>query len=41
VTRILLPFRFTPDRTSSVVEVAPNAFAILFLLLSEHLPHPH
>src|SRR5262245_58046071 len=24
-----LPRRFTPDKTSSVVEVAPNAFAIL------------
>src|SRR5260370_15953321 len=27
VTRIRLPFRFTPDKTSSVVEVAPNEVA--------------
>jgi hypothetical protein len=28
VTRIRLPFRFTPAKTSSVVEVSPKAFAI-------------
>src|ERR1700747_3731415 len=28
VTKIRLPWRFTPDSTSSVVEVAPNTFAI-------------
>src|SRR4029077_4362742 len=33
VTRTRLPLRFTPDRTSSVVEVSPNTFAIVFLLL--------
>src|SRR5258708_5339748 len=33
VTIIRLPRRLTPDRTSSVVEVAPNTFAILSLLL--------
>src|SRR5439155_18398409 len=36
-TRILLPFRFTPDKTSSVVEVAPNEVAssmfVIFYLL--------
>src|SRR6266403_5671041 len=33
VTRTRLPLRFTPDRTSSVVEVSPNTLAIVFLLL--------
>src|ERR1700680_4351982 len=37
VTRIRLPFRFTPDKTSSVVEVAPNEVAssmfVIFYLL--------
>src|SRR4029077_2146276 len=33
VTRTRLSLRFTPDRTSSVVEVSPNTFAIVFLLL--------
>jgi hypothetical protein len=33
VTRIRLPCRFTPDKTSSVVEVAPNASTIVFLLV--------
>src|SRR3984893_3230396 len=37
VTRIRLPFRFTPDKTSSVVEVAPNGVAssmfVIFCLL--------
>src|SRR4029077_7846903 len=33
VTRTRLPLRFTPDRTSSVVEVAPNTFAIMSHLL--------
>jgi hypothetical protein len=28
-----LPFRFTPERTSSVVEVAPNAFATVFAMI--------
>jgi hypothetical protein len=28
VTKILLPLRFTPDSTSSVVEVAPNVLSI-------------
>src|ERR1700730_4977242 len=38
VTKIRLPFRFTPDKTSSVVEVAPNEIAssmfVIFCLLS-------
>jgi hypothetical protein len=33
VTRIRLPCRFTPDKTSSVVEVAPNTSTIAFLLV--------
>jgi hypothetical protein len=33
VTRIRLPCRFTPDKTSSVVEVAPNTSTIVFLLV--------
>src|ERR1700676_1242416 len=41
VTRIRWPFRFTPDKTSSVVEVAPNEvasrmFVIPYLLLLTH-----
>ena len=32
VTRIRLPCKLTPARTSSVVDVAPKIFAILFLL---------
>src|SRR5580692_10082759 len=34
VTRMRLPRRFTPDKTSSVVEVAPNTSTIVFLLVS-------
>jgi hypothetical protein len=33
VTRIRLPCRFTPDKTSSVVEVAPNTSTIVLLLV--------
>ena len=33
VTTIRLPFRFTPDKTSSVVEVAPNE------VVSKHVRH--
>ena len=32
VTRTRLPLRFNPDRTSSVVEVSPNAFAIFWFI---------
>src|SRR5262249_3206429 len=42
VTRIRLPCRFTPDKTSSVVEVALNSLAILSsskLFLSGRLRH--
>src|SRR5215472_1932840 len=40
VTRIRLPCRFTPDRTSSVVEVAPNTSTIfIFFLLRTARSH--
>src|SRR6266851_1051510 len=40
VTRIRLPCRFTPAKTTSVVEVAPNTFTIVTLRLLEFVAGP-
>jgi hypothetical protein len=39
VTRILLPCRSIPARTSSVVEVAPNNFVISFSLAAHYVEY--
>ena len=38
VTKIRLPWRFTPDSTSSVVEAAPNTFVISCSCFIENCP---